>query len=110
MRFPFALTAALITLGGFSYGNPAPAAFGVAIFINGSPAGPISETDVGTLNTFEAGATGGSGGLTYQWDFGDGVQTVFDSAFVTKTHPYAQGAHLTVRVNVEDSLGNTTTN
>jgi DNA-binding beta-propeller fold protein YncE len=106
MRFSFALSAALITLGGFSYGSPAPAAFSVAIFVNGVAAAPGQFTDTGVENTFEAAVVGNSGGVDYQWDFGDTTSTVFDSTFVTFKHTYTQGAHLTVRVNVVDAGGN----
>jgi DNA-binding beta-propeller fold protein YncE len=103
MRFTLGFVcAALLTLGSRTYGSPT-GAFVVTITIDPTPA------VVGTASTFTAQATGGSGGLTYQWDFGDGNVTAFDAANDVITHTYTEGAHLTVRVNVEDSLMATTT-
>ena len=103
MRFTLAFVcASLMALGGRTYGSPA-GAFVVTITIDPTTA------VVGTTTTFTAQATGGSGGLTYQWDFGDGNVTAFDPANDVATHTFTEGAHLTVRVNVEDSLGGSTT-
>ena len=82
----------------------APAAFTVVIT---SPSAPGT---TGQPVTFTASASGGSGGLTYQWDFGDGNFTAFDPANITVTHTYSAGSHYTIRVNVQDVLSNATFN
>jgi hypothetical protein len=87
---------------GLSFGSPAPLAFSVNIAATPSPA------ITGKAVTFTATAIGGTGGLSYQWDFDDGTVTAYDPSFATITHTYAAGVHVNVRVNVEDILGNTT--
>src|SRR5262245_8892164 len=80
-----------------------PAAFTVNI------TSPSGTGPTGVATTFTASASGGSGGLTYQWDFGDGTITAFDPANVSTTHNYSVAGHYLIRVNVEDSVTNTTT-
>src|SRR5438552_7317664 len=94
MRFIFVCVSAMMMA--------APAAFTVTIVVAPAPA------ITGLSTTFTAVASGGSGGLTYQWDFGDGNFTAFDPANITATHTYAVGGHFTIRVNVQDSLANST--
>jgi hypothetical protein len=103
MKFSFACAAlASFLAAGFSFGSPTPAPFSVSIVaVTPSPA------VVGTAVTFTASAIGGSGGVSYQWDFGDGTVTAYDPATATITHTYTDAAHVTVRVNAEDVLANT---
>ncbi len=102
MRFTlaFAAIAAWLTVG-VTHASPSPAAFTVSILISASPA------EVGAPVTFTANALGGTGGVTYQWDFGDGTTTAFLPQNQSLSHTYAAGAHVTVQVNVEDVLNNT---
>ncbi|HVE39870.1 MAG TPA: PKD domain-containing protein [Planctomycetota bacterium] len=107
MRPSFFALATLIALGGISYGTPAPA-FTVTITIDSPldlPSVP-SRATTGQVTTFTASASGGSGGLTYQWDFGDGSSTFYSPANVVVTHTYITGGHFTVRVNVDDAVPN----
>lgn len=97
------IAASLVALGGRSYGTPAGAAFTVTISVS-----PLPPAVTGSATTFTATALGGLGGLTYQWDFGDGLPTTFDPTHVTINHTYTKGAHYTVQVNVQDSVGNST--
>lgn len=49
---------------------------------------------------------GGTSGLSYRWDFGDGTPYTDWSSNSTATHTYAKYGNYTVRVEVIDSLGN----
>src|SRR5579862_1990449 len=105
VSFVFAAVAAILSAGPRWSSPPlSPPAFNVTILINPSPA------IVGAPVTFTANAAGGSGGLVYQWDFGDGTQTAFLPENVTVTHSYAAAAHVLVQVNVQDVLSDATSN
>lgn len=61
---------------------------------------------VGNQINFTAAASGGSGGLEYRWDFGDGtVRTAWNSGSSSASHTYASEGHYTVKVQVQDSSG-----
>jgi hypothetical protein len=103
MRFTLACaTLATLLAAGFSFGSPAPGTFSVTLVITPIPAVK------GSPVTFTAVAVGGTGGISYQWDFGDGSVTPYDPANTTISHTYTEAAHVTVRVNAEDVLANTT--
>jgi len=78
---------------------PAPPAFGVVISF--TPASPL----VGQPVTFTATASGGTGGLVYQWVLSDRTSTGFLSQNIQLVHPFTAAAHISVRVNVEDTTG-----
>ena len=56
----------------------------------------------GTLITFTATATGGSGQFTYNWDLGEGM-----AQGPAVTHAYERPGRYTVVVTVQDSIGGT---
>ena len=60
----------------------------------------------GTLLTFNASATGGSGRFTYSWGFGDGQSAKGDLV----THAYESQGQYTAVVTVQDSAGATAPN
>src|SRR4051812_48219804 len=102
MKFRIAFVAVMALLAvGVTHASPASPALGVNINVSASPA------QAGLPVTFSAAAAGGTGGLTYQWDFGDGTTTAFLPGNQTIVHSYAKAAHVLVTVNVEDVLHNT---
>ena len=101
MKFTLAgASLALLLAAGLTFGSPAPAAFSVTFNINPTPA------VTGTVVSFSAAAVGGTGGISYQWDFGDGTTTPFVPGGSDVTHTYAVPGHYSVRVNAEDVVPN----
>lgn len=101
MKFTLAgASLAILLAAGFSFGSPVPAAFSVAMTVTPNPA------LTGTSVAFNAAPSGGSGGVTYQWDFGDGTITAFVAGASSVTHTYVSPGHYTIRVNAEDVVPN----
>jgi DNA-binding beta-propeller fold protein YncE len=96
-----AVAAMLLVGAGFRSPSPAPAAPGLTIVINPAPALVNSVVSFTALNPI-----GLSGGLVYQWDFGDGTVTPFLPGNDTITHTYTSVAHVTIVLNVQDVLSN----
>ncbi|MFY9717382.1 MAG: PKD domain-containing protein [Thermoplasmata archaeon] len=67
-----------------------------------APSAVENPTEVGAAVAFTAGATLGTGGYTYAWNFGDGSPI---SAAADPTHTYAAAGTYTVTLNVTDSIG-----
>jgi PKD repeat protein len=65
-------------------------------------AGPNESGNEGTGITFAGSASGGSGTLTYQWNFGDNSTA---SGTLTPTHTYNEAGTYTATLTVTDSLG-----
>jgi PKD repeat protein len=68
-------------------------------------AGPAQAANEGSPITFAGSATGGSGALSYSWNFGDGTAAV--TGTLAPTHTYMDGGKYTVTLTVTDSLGKT---
>jgi PKD repeat protein len=65
-------------------------------------AGPNERGNEGTPIAFAGSATGGSGTLSYQWNFGDNTTT---TGTLTPTHTYNDAGTYTARLTVTDSQG-----
>jgi PKD repeat protein len=66
-------------------------------------AGPAQTGVEGSPITFAGSATGGTGALTYSWNFGDGTAAVRGT--LTPTHTYFREGRYTVTLTVTDSAG-----
>jgi len=64
-------------------------------------AGPDRTVDAGSIVSFTGAASGGTGTLSYTWDFGDG-QT---ATTLSPSHTYAQAGVYTARLTVRDAQG-----
>jgi hypothetical protein len=69
-------------------------------------AGPDRVAEQGKAITFAGTGSGGTGPLTYLWDFGDAHTA---SGVLSPTHVYASKGVYTVRLTVADSTGNSVT-
>jgi PKD repeat protein len=69
-------------------------------------AGPAESGNEGAGLAFSGSASGGSGALSYAWNFGDGAT---GSGSLTPSHTYAEAGTYTVTLTVTDSLGQTGT-
>jgi PKD repeat protein len=65
-------------------------------------AGPAQSANEGSPVSFSGSASGGTGSLTYIWNFGDGRTA---SGTLDPTHTYAASGTYTARLTVTDSLG-----
>ncbi len=68
-----------------------------------SPSVSPAPTEVGVPATFDAGASGGTGTLSYLWDFGDGTPAAVASA--TPSHDYETSGTFDGWVNATDGVG-----
>jgi PKD repeat protein len=66
-------------------------------------AGPAQSGQEGTAVTFAGSASGGTGTLTYSWNFGDGTAAV--TGTLTPSHTYAAAGTYTATLTVTDSAG-----
>ncbi len=81
----------------------------LAVLVNAlpsvAPTATPGTTDVGMTVSFASFASGGTGALTYAWEFGDGTT----SALGDPTHPYIIGGTYSVTLTATDSRGVSTT-
>ncbi|MDE1838149.1 MAG: PKD domain-containing protein, partial [Euryarchaeota archaeon] len=83
-------------------GNSAPISISVGAPVPSVRIGGPASVAVGSVATFWAAASGGAGGYTYTWFFGDG--TTFQSGNAnTTTHTYSTACTCRVTVEVTDS-------
>ena len=74
--------------------HPAPTVMPAAVQLRAAP---------GTNVSFDAVASGGSGGFTYAWSFGDGAS----GSGANTTHAYTAPGNFTANVTATDSVGGT---
>src|SRR5262249_55633335 len=72
-------------------------------------AGPDLTGDAGTVFSFNGSAGGGTGALSYSWDFGDGAVAaggvVANSGTLTPSHIYLSAGDYLAKLTVRDSTG-----
>ncbi len=75
------------------------------LVLNSNPSATANPTAVNQMVSFSASASGGTGGLTYAWDFGDSTT----GSGAATTHTYAAPGIFNAVVTVTDTVNATTT-